>query len=81
MSGSAWAVEVKTHNGDRLSGEIVKMEDGALILDTEYGQMRLRANGTTEHRREGRTEWQSGWPRSLPPLEKGEAPFVNADRR
>lgn len=41
MSGSAWADEVLTHNGDRLSGEIVKMEDGILTLDTEYGEMKI----------------------------------------
>lgn len=41
MSGSAWADEVMTHNGDRLSGEIVTMEDGILTLDTEYGEMKI----------------------------------------
>jgi putative salt-induced outer membrane protein YdiY len=41
MSSFAWADEVMTHNGDRLTGEIVKMEDGSLILDTEYGEMKI----------------------------------------
>ena len=41
MSDSARADEVLTHNGDRLSGEIMKMEDGILTLDTEYGEMKI----------------------------------------
>jgi hypothetical protein len=41
MSSFAWADEVITHNGDRLSGEVVKMEDGVLTLDTEYGEMKI----------------------------------------
>jgi putative salt-induced outer membrane protein YdiY len=33
----AWADEVLLHNGDRLTGEIVKMEDELLTLKTTYG--------------------------------------------
>jgi putative salt-induced outer membrane protein YdiY len=34
---SAWADEVLLHNGDRLTGEIVKMEDELLTVKTTYG--------------------------------------------
>jgi putative salt-induced outer membrane protein YdiY len=35
------ADEVMTRNGDRLTGEIVAMEDNILTLDTEYGEMKI----------------------------------------
>jgi putative salt-induced outer membrane protein YdiY len=37
LSTPAWADEVRLMNGDRLSGTIVKMEDGVLTLQTDYG--------------------------------------------
>lgn len=37
LSTPAWADEVHLLNGDRLSGTIVKMEDGVLTLQTDYG--------------------------------------------
>ena len=40
-AGLAWADEVTTHNGDHLHGEVVKMEDNVLTLNTEYGQMKI----------------------------------------
>jgi len=36
-----WADEVDMRNGDRLDGEVVKMEDNVLILKTEYGEMKI----------------------------------------
>ena len=36
----AWADEVLTRNGDRLTGEILTMEDNVLSLHTEYGEMK-----------------------------------------
>ena len=38
---STWADEVTTHNGDHLHGEVVKMEDNVLTLNTEYGQLKI----------------------------------------
>jgi hypothetical protein len=39
---SVWADEIKLHNGDRLTGEIAKMEDNILALHTDYGgEMKL----------------------------------------
>jgi putative salt-induced outer membrane protein YdiY len=38
---STWAGEVLTRNGDRLTGDIVTMEDNILTLDTEYGEMKI----------------------------------------
>jgi hypothetical protein len=35
---STCADEVMTRNGDRLTGDIVTMEDNVLTLDTEYGR-------------------------------------------
>ena len=37
----AWADEVLTRNGDRLTGEILTMEDNVLSLHTEYGEMKI----------------------------------------
>jgi hypothetical protein len=37
----AWADEVVTRNGDRLTGEILTMEDNVLSLHTEYGEMKV----------------------------------------
>ena len=37
----AWADEVVTQNGDRLTGEILTMEDNVLSLHTEYGEMKI----------------------------------------
>ena len=34
---SAWADELKLRNGDRLTGEVVKMEDNVLTFKTDYG--------------------------------------------
>ncbi|MGH7257387.1 MAG: DUF481 domain-containing protein, partial [Nitrospiraceae bacterium] len=36
-----WADEVDVRNGDRLTGEVVKMEDNILTLETEYGEMKI----------------------------------------
>ena len=36
-----WADEVTTRNGDRLTGEILTMEDNVLSLHTEYGEMKI----------------------------------------
>ena len=36
-----WADEVMTRNGDRLTGEVLTMEDGVLSLHTEYGEMKI----------------------------------------
>ena len=36
-----WADEVDVRNGDRLHGEVMKMEDNVLTLNTEYGQMKI----------------------------------------
>jgi putative salt-induced outer membrane protein YdiY len=34
---SVWADELKLRNGDRLTGEVVKMEDNVLTFKTDYG--------------------------------------------
>lgn len=36
MAGSVMADEVKMKNGDRLSGKIITMEDGTLVLETTF---------------------------------------------
>jgi hypothetical protein len=38
---STWADEVMTRNGDRLTGEVVTMEDNVLTLHTEYGELKV----------------------------------------
>jgi putative salt-induced outer membrane protein YdiY len=36
-----WADEIEVRNGDRLTGEVVKMEDNILTLNTKYGEMKI----------------------------------------
>jgi hypothetical protein len=40
MPASAGADEINLRNGDRLTGEVVKMEDNILTLKTDYGEMK-----------------------------------------
>src|SRR5690606_40638082 len=40
---SAWADTIVMTNGDRLSGEVLLMDGGRLILDTDYaGEIRIK---------------------------------------
>ena len=41
-------------------------------------EIRLREDGTIEHRREGRVPWVNSWPPSLPLLKDAENPFDGA---
>jgi hypothetical protein len=46
------------------------------ILQTDNNghrwEIHIRADGTTEYRREGRTSWLTGWPPALPSLKDSE---------
>jgi hypothetical protein len=42
QAATAWADEVTLKNGDRLTGDIVKMSDGSLVLKTPYaGEVKI----------------------------------------
>ena len=53
------------------------MTPNFILRTDEFGhrwEIRLLADSTVEHRREGRTTWQEGWPPSLKQKD-GEDPF------
>jgi len=42
LSASVWAGEIRLENGDRLTGEIVKMDADVIVLKTVYPKIRQR---------------------------------------
>ena len=58
------------------------MTPNFILRTDEFGhrwEIRLLADGTAEHRREGRTSWLKGWPPSLQPKDSEDPSDTKAE--